>query len=534
VAFSPIFSLPVTKTTKKPVEEPADLQHNLEYERYLKEIVTALESDPDFRQKLNDASEDDIRTGNIAHQLEYVNHQVRSKLDEIKREEMERLRAYATLQYKLNNGIDENHLKVQVAHVDHENAHTFEIEDLKRLILKTSEDLNAADKARREEFKQYELQKEYEKQEKLRVYEDDERLKYEAEMEKQQKKHNEHPKIHHPGNKPQLEEVWEDQDHMKGTEFDPQTFFMMHDLDSNGVWDQYEVKALFVKELDKVYQQGLPEDDMRERAEEMERMREHVFSEADRNRDGLIDYKEFIDQTKRDEFQKDPGWETVDTEKVYTHEEYIEFERRRQEEMQRMMAEHPERFQNKQQYQRHQDPKHQQNYNQHLDQQHLNQQQQYQNQQQQQYNAQIPQQNSNQQPPQHQQQQYNAQIPQQNSIQQPPQHQQQQYNAQIPQQNSNQQPPQHQQQQYNAQIPQQNNNQQPPQQQQYNAQIPQQNSNQQPPQQQQQVPVQQKPIAQSANSNQINSNQANSKIQNSVEQNKPNNVQQPQVIQSQH
>lgn len=54
----------------------------------------------------------------------------------------------------MNNNIDENHLKVsQLAHVDHENVHTFEIEDLKKLILKTSEDLNAADKARREEFK---------------------------------------------------------------------------------------------------------------------------------------------------------------------------------------------------------------------------------------------------------------------------------------------------------------------------------------------------------------------------------------------
>lgn len=68
------------------------LQHNLEYERYLKEIVEALESDPDFRRKLNEASEDDIRSGNIANELDYVNHQIRNKLDEIKREEIERLR----------------------------------------------------------------------------------------------------------------------------------------------------------------------------------------------------------------------------------------------------------------------------------------------------------------------------------------------------------------------------------------------------------------------------------------------------------
>lgn len=120
VAISPILSLPVTTTTKKPAEEAGDFQvnsskkinfqqqkltviafrkqHNLEYERYLKEIVEALESDPEFRRKLNNATEDDIRSGNIAHELEYVNHQVRTRLDEIKREEMDRLRKLVTKQ----------------------------------------------------------------------------------------------------------------------------------------------------------------------------------------------------------------------------------------------------------------------------------------------------------------------------------------------------------------------------------------------------------------------------------------------------
>lgn len=53
-----------------------------------------------------------------------------------------------------------------------------------------------------------------------------------------------------------MEEVWEKQDHMDGQDFDPKTFFMLHDLDGNNFWDETEVKTLFVKELDKVYQQG--------------------------------------------------------------------------------------------------------------------------------------------------------------------------------------------------------------------------------------------------------------------------------------
>lgn len=57
-------------------------------------------------------------------------------------------------QYELKNSIDRAHLKIgEHEHLDHDNEHTFEIEDLKKLILKTSQDLAEADKQRREEFK---------------------------------------------------------------------------------------------------------------------------------------------------------------------------------------------------------------------------------------------------------------------------------------------------------------------------------------------------------------------------------------------
>jgi len=60
-------------------------------------------------------------------------------------------------------------------------------------------------------------------------------------------------------------------------DWDPRTFFAMHDLDGNGQWDENEVRVLFRKELEKAYDPNNPEDDMKEREEEMERMREHVF-----------------------------------------------------------------------------------------------------------------------------------------------------------------------------------------------------------------------------------------------------------------
>lgn len=277
-----------------------------EYERYLKEVVSLLESDTEFRKKLDTANEADIRSGKIAQELELVDHNVRTKLDELKRSELERLRGLAMQMYERTNEIDRKHLKI-AEHLDHDNQHTFEIEDLRKLIVKTGEDLAEADRRRREEFKEYELQKEFEKQEKLREMDEEHRKKFEEDIKQMTEKHNKHQKVHHPGSKDQLEEVWEKQDHMSPEDFDPKKFFMMHDVDGNGFWDEQEVKALFKTELDKVYQQGLPEDDMRERAEEMERMREHVFKEADTDRDHLISFNEFIDQTRRREFQQDQG-----------------------------------------------------------------------------------------------------------------------------------------------------------------------------------------------------------------------------------
>nr|XP_040227413.2 nucleobindin-2 [Anopheles coluzzii]XP_040227414.2 nucleobindin-2 [Anopheles coluzzii]XP_040227415.2 nucleobindin-2 [Anopheles coluzzii] len=341
-----MLGLPVVTQPPKPAEKEEKhedsnverMENIIEYNKYLQEVVNVLESDPVFAEKLQKAAESDIRSGVIAQELEYVGHHVRSRLDELKRMELQRLKELATKQFELTNEIDRDHLKIS-EHVDHSNPHTFEIDDLKKLILKTSQDLQENDRRRREEFKQYELQKEFEKQEKLRALDEQHRKEYEEELKRQQAKHDNHEKIHHPGNKAQLEEVWEKQDHMDGQDFDPKTFFMLHDLDGNNMWDENEVKVLFINELNKMYQAGAPEDDMKERAEEMERMREHVFKEADTNKDGLISYEEFIEQTKRDEFQKDPGWDTVDHEPQFTHEEYLEFERQRQEEIQRLVAE---------------------------------------------------------------------------------------------------------------------------------------------------------------------------------------------------
>ncbi|XP_045463171.1 nucleobindin-2 [Harmonia axyridis] len=315
------------KETPETKNQDPGIENYMEYHRYLSEVVQALESDPDFKEKIQKAPEEEIRSGKIADQLEFVSHHVRTKLDEIKRVELERLKELVEKKRKLQGNDDTEDPTHK--HIDHANPQTFEIEDLKKLIAKTQEDLAEADKMRREEFKEYEMNKEFEKQKKLNSTNGEDRTKLEKELKEQEEKHKKHEKLHEPGHKAQLEEVWQEQDQMQ-QEFDPKTFFLLHDMDSNGLWDENEVKALFLKELDKMYQAGAPEDDIRERMEEMERMREQVFREVDSNRDGFIDFQEFIAQTKKQDFNEDHGWNGLDEQKPYTDEELQEYISRHQ------------------------------------------------------------------------------------------------------------------------------------------------------------------------------------------------------------
>lgn len=178
------YAPPVTQNKKEGESEESDingLEDYMEYHRYLKEVVNALESDPDFRAKLEKADEKDIKSGKIAEELEFVSHHVRTRLDEIKRVELERLKELVQKKRQLedpNSIIDDpvHH------HVDHANPHTFEIEDLKKLIAKTTADLAEADKKRKEQFKQYEMEKEYKKQDKLNHTSGAEREKLEKEL----------------------------------------------------------------------------------------------------------------------------------------------------------------------------------------------------------------------------------------------------------------------------------------------------------------------------------------------------------------
>merc|ERR1711962_1269923 len=264
------------------VADPNDVDADtgLEYDRYLREVVNILEEDEDFRKKLENTSIDDIKTGAIAHQLEYVSHHVRTKLDELKRREVGRLRDLARQKRAVDKmGKVSKDDKMFPSHIDHSNPHTFETEDLKKLIQEATRDLEEQGKQRKEEFKRYELEKERHKREELAKLSEEERTKEKEKLD-------------------QMEEVWEEADGLDKEDFDPKTFFNLHDTHADGYLDELEVEALFERELAKMYDPNNPEDDMVEKEEERNRMREHVFSEVDKNKDFLISMEEFTEGTK--------------------------------------------------------------------------------------------------------------------------------------------------------------------------------------------------------------------------------------------
>ena len=212
--------------------------------------MSILESDQAFKRLLENSSTEDIKSGRISQHLEFVDHNIRTKLDELKREEIDRLRALIA-QKALIHSLEPHVTETDFPrHIDKtSNIEKFESADLETLFKQATSDLEEIDKLRRAEFKEHEIEKEYERRVKLKNMDDVHRKQAEEEFQKQQAEHQKHQKINHPGSKDQLEEVWEEQDHLEGNEFNPHTFFDLHDIDGNKHWDPTELEALFQIEV---------------------------------------------------------------------------------------------------------------------------------------------------------------------------------------------------------------------------------------------------------------------------------------------
>lgn len=314
----------------EPVEsakiEPPDT--GLYYDEYLKQVIDVLETDQHFREKLQKADIEEIRNGRLSKELDFVSHHVRTKLDELKRQEVGRLRMLikAKLDSLQDTGMNHHLLLKQFEHLNHQNPDTFESRDLDMLIKAATADLEQYDRTRHEEFKKYEMMKEHERREYLKTLDEEKRKEEESKFEEMKRKHENHPKVNHPGSKDQLKEVWEEADGLDPNDFDPKTFFKLHDVNSDGFLDEQELEALFTKELAKVYDPQNAEDDMIEMEEERLRMREHVMNEIDSNKDRLVTLEEFLRATEKKEFLEPDSWETLGQQQLFTEEELKEYE----------------------------------------------------------------------------------------------------------------------------------------------------------------------------------------------------------------
>ncbi|XP_029364030.1 nucleobindin-1 [Echeneis naucrates] len=309
-------------------EENADT--GLYYDRYLREVIEVLETDPHFREKLQTANTEDIKNGRLSKELDLVSHNVRTRLDELKRQEVSRLRMLLKAKLDSTNTqslqMDHASLLKQFEHLDPHNQNTFEAKDLELLISTATKDLENYDAERHEEFKRYEMLKEHERREYLKGLDQEKREREEKRLQELREKHRQHPKVNAPGSVAQLREVWEETDGLDPQEFNPKTFFKLHDTNEDGVLDEQELEALFTKELEKVYDPKNEEDDMMEMEEERLRMREHIMKNVDINKDRLVSLEEFLKSTEKKEFNNPKEWETLDAKPLYTEEELQRFE----------------------------------------------------------------------------------------------------------------------------------------------------------------------------------------------------------------
>lgn len=123
---------PNTKEKEKN-EEEWKKEEDPSYVKYLKQVIEILEEDESFSKKLENVTEADIRSGKIADHIDFADHHVRTKLDELKRKEIEYQRQLLRKQQDLRNGI---HREYWNPLNDRENPNSFEVEDLKRLLSK--------------------------------------------------------------------------------------------------------------------------------------------------------------------------------------------------------------------------------------------------------------------------------------------------------------------------------------------------------------------------------------------------------------
>lgn len=318
-----ILTIEIICSLSQASETTEDPMMHIQYKNYLHEVMDVLESDPEFEKLLENSTYEEIISGKIPH-LKFLSHDVRTELDEIKRDEVERLDKLIQRKQKLLQIPDHQLHEYWPQHVDTE-TDAFSLADLEKLIAQLNFDLDKIDDLRRQEFKNHEMQKELERRLHLQGLNETERKKAEEEHQKYLDKRKKHKKINIPGSNNQLLEVWIHEDSLQYQDFEPKTFFKLHDLNNDDLLDEFEIEALFENELNKLFNSTVEPFDPMEREEEMNRMRENFDLRIDKDKDGVVSLLEFITYSKSSDFNKNEDWKSVEDETQFSEEEFQQY-----------------------------------------------------------------------------------------------------------------------------------------------------------------------------------------------------------------
>jgi len=314
------------------------------WDHYLKQVTSITINDEnasyrDFIKKLNEGTAGhpvdgwgEDWTNKVVDAFErLVSVGSKKQLNEVKKREVNAIRRRLIPRKKSQNN-DE-----VPTHLDMTNLR-FTGQDLRMLINANRDHIKKFTELREKDFQHYEMEKRFVEEQRLRHIKDEERRKSEQERMEAVKASQANRKIKHPLTEDTAKEVWEEKEQLPKDEFNPKTFFALNDLDGNGLLDLEEVRRLLQKELENSYDEKDGEHDPREKREEMERMREHIYKEIDKNRDLMIDYSEFVEglQDKKD---IDKNWETIDNEPVFNDTEFDSYEKKRIDEIREDIAE---------------------------------------------------------------------------------------------------------------------------------------------------------------------------------------------------
>eukprot|EP00042_Codosiga_hollandica_P025133 m.109665 g.109665 ORF g.109665 m.109665 type:complete len:569 (+) comp51777_c0_seq1:72-1778(+) len=295
------------------------------YQAYLREVKEVVERHPQVGDLLHNKQTANESLLELAHDLKL---QYRSRM-----EEKERMAIHAQRQAARDHReheLDEDP-SLLPDDFDHKLWNRLDIstDDLKKLSEQRADSIGLLDQARREHFIREEMAAELAWRAKLfKVKSSEERLKIIQTREDHRKERiKAPPKILHPGSKAQLLDVWQRHDGMDADNFDPRTFFVLHDSTDDGLWDVKEIEALFLDHAEEIHA-ALSSDVENVKVLELEeaaRMREHLLAEVDQDEDSMISQAEFIDYVHSIKFEQTEEWKPIDLDREFSEEDLKEF-----------------------------------------------------------------------------------------------------------------------------------------------------------------------------------------------------------------